>query len=66
MSTAAVKPCLAISASRLAATSRLPEAWQADPEQSVMQGFWGSLLARRPFPNFSNSDGEFIRDIILP
>jgi hypothetical protein len=48
-----------------AATSVLPEALQADPEQSVMQGFFGSLFDRIFFLNVSNSAGEFISDIIL-
>ncbi len=50
----------------LAATSRLPEAWQADPEQRVMQGLFGSLFERISFLNSSNSAGEFIRDIMFP
>jgi hypothetical protein len=50
----------------LAATSPLPVAWQADPEHRVIQGFFGSLLDQMPFLTFSNSDGEFIRVIILP
>ena len=44
----------------------LPEAWQADPEQSVMQGLFGSLFERMSFLNSSNSAGEFIRGIIFP
>jgi hypothetical protein len=54
-----------ISSSMAAATSVLPEALQADPEQSVIQGFFGSLFDRIFFLNFSNSAGEFISDIIL-
>jgi hypothetical protein len=66
MSTSALKPCFIISSSILAATSLLPEAWQADPEQRVIHGLFGSLFDRIPFLNSSNSADEFIRDIILP
>jgi hypothetical protein len=48
-----------------AATSTLPEALQADPEQSVMQGFFGSLFERMSFLSVSNSAGEFSLDIVL-
>src|SRR3990172_9760917 len=64
MSTASPKPCFLISSSRLAATFPLPEAWQADPEQSVMQGLFGSLFDRISFLNSSNSAGELIRGIL--
>jgi hypothetical protein len=65
MSTSSLKPCFLISSSRLATTSPLPEARQADPQQSVMQGLFGSLFDKIPFLNCSNSAGEFIRDIAL-
>ena len=55
-----------ISSSTLAATSLLPEAWQADPEQSVIQGLFGSLFDRIPFLSSSNSAGEFIVGILFP
>src|SRR3989304_2846867 len=64
MSTASRKPCFLISSSRLAATFPLPEAWQADPEQRVMQGLFGSLFDMISFLNSSNSAGEFIRDVL--
>jgi hypothetical protein len=47
------------------ATSALPEALQADPEQRVIQGFFGSLIDRMSLLSFSNSAGEFNLDIIL-
>jgi hypothetical protein len=48
-----------------AATSILPEALQADPEQRVIQGLFGSLFDKSFFLNSSNSAGEFISDIVL-
>jgi hypothetical protein len=66
MLTFSPRPCFSISASMLAATSALPVAWQADPEQSVMQGFLGSLCEMISCLSASSSDGEFILGIIFP
>ena len=49
-STSPLRPWSASSSSRLAATSALPEAWQADPEQSVTQGLFGSLFDEEVLP----------------
>ena len=65
-STCTGEALVASSASRRAATSTLPEALQADPEQRVMQGLFGSLCERISFRKSSNSAGEFIRAIVFP
>ena len=42
---------------KAAATSLLPEALHADPEQRVMQGLFGSLFERMSFPEFFQFSG---------